>query len=72
MPSSKGLEAKTAALSPCGSPEWRLFHERVGRYFEKTEAGDTSGTCVICGIDLSVAVKGSAGPTRACPSPPGS
>lgn len=49
----------------CGSPEWRLFHERVGRYFEKTESGDASGTCAICGIDLAGAVKGSTGPT--CP-----
>ena len=49
----------------CGSPEWRLFHERVGRYFEKSEVGDASGTCAICGVDLVGAVKGSSGPT--CP-----
>lgn len=65
MPSSEDSDMQLPASSPCGSPEWRLFHERVGRYFEKTEAGDTSGTCAICGIDLSVAVKGSAGPTCA-------
>jgi hypothetical protein len=64
MPSSEAA-AQAATAPTCGSPEWRLFHERVGRYFEKDEAGDASGTCAICGTDLRNVVKGSAGPT--CP-----
>lgn len=65
MPSSEHATVEAPTLPICGSPEWRLFHERVGRYFEKTESGDASGTCAVCGVDLRKAVKGSSGPT--CP-----
>lgn len=65
MPSSETGVDPASAGSRCGSPEWRLFHERVGRYFEKSESGTDAGTCAVCGVDLECAVKGSSGPTCA-------